>query len=179
MLQAQQGENRQQATDSRAAWARSHDLELAKRLRAYQPVALERLAALSVQAVGAETSIVLVGGDGSPGSMTVAAAHGLDPDLASRRLAVDSCLAESMLSSQATAAAPIHFAGRPAGLLSVSTSKPGKEFGEGELALLTEFAELCGLALGQHERRAALAATAEVQVRALETALGIWDGYTA
>ena len=84
-----------------------------------------------------------------------------------------------MLSSQATAAAPIHFAGRPAGLLSVSTSEPGEQFGDSELALLAEFAELCGLALGQHDRRAALAATAEVQVRALETALGIWDGYTA
>jgi HD-GYP domain-containing protein (c-di-GMP phosphodiesterase class II)/DNA-binding CsgD family transcriptional regulator len=174
-----QGENRQQPTDSRAAWARSHDLELAKRLRAYQPVALERLATLAVQAVGAETSIVLAGGDGAPGSMTVAAAHGLDPDLVGHRLEVDSCLAESMLSSQATAAAPIQFAGRPAGLLSVSTSQPGQQFGESELALLNEFAELCGLALGQHERRAALAATAEVQVRALETALGIWDGYTA
>ncbi len=180
MLHAhQQGGNRQQATDTRAAWARSHDLELAKHLRAYQPVALERLATLAVQAVGAETSMVLAGGDASPGSMTVAAAYGLDPDLVGRRLAVDSCLAESMLSSHATAAAPIAFAGRPAGLLWVSTSKPGHQFGDSELALLTEFAELCGLALGQHERRAALAATAEVQVRALETALGIWDGYTA
>ena len=52
----EQSEVRQQATDSRAAWARSHDLELAKRLRAYQPVALERLATLAVQAVGAEHS---------------------------------------------------------------------------------------------------------------------------
>ncbi len=175
----QQGGNRQQATDTRAAWARSHDLELAKRLRAYQPVALERLATLAVQAVGAETSMVLAGGDSPPGSMTVAAAYGLAPDLVGRRLAVDSCLADSMESSHATAAAPIAFAGRPAGLLSVSTSKPGQQFGDSELSLLTEFAELCGLALGQHERRAALAATAEVQVRALETALGIWDGYTA
>jgi HD-GYP domain-containing protein (c-di-GMP phosphodiesterase class II)/DNA-binding CsgD family transcriptional regulator len=137
------------------------------------------LASLAAQALGAETSVVLVGGDTSPGTMTAAAAHGADADLVGRRLAVDSCLAEGMLSSRATAAAPIHFAGRPAGLLSVSTSKPGEPFGERELALLAEFAELCGLALGQQDRRAALAATAEVQVRALETALGICDGYTA
>jgi HD-GYP domain-containing protein (c-di-GMP phosphodiesterase class II)/DNA-binding CsgD family transcriptional regulator len=175
----QQEETRHEAADPRAAWARSHDLELAKRLRAYQPVVLERLATLAVQAVGAETSMILAGGDALPGLMTVAAEHGMDPELVGRRLAVDSCLAESMLPSHATAAAPIHFAGRPAGLLSVSTSKRGQQFGDSELALLTDFAELCGLALGQHDRRAALAATAEVQVRALETALGIWDGYTA
>ena len=175
----EQREVRQHATDSRAAWARSHDLELAKRLRAYQPAVLERLASLTAQALGAETSVVLVGGDTSPGTMTVAAAHGADAHLVGRRLAVDSCLAEGMLSSRSTAAAPIHFAGRPAGLLSVSSSTPGEQFGERELALLAEFAELCGLALGQQDRRAALAATAEVQVRALETALGICDGYTA
>jgi HD-GYP domain-containing protein (c-di-GMP phosphodiesterase class II)/DNA-binding CsgD family transcriptional regulator len=175
----EQADVRGEAPEPRAAWARSHDLELAKRLRAYQPVVLERLASLAAQALGAETSVVLVGGDTSPGTMTAAAAHGADADLVGRRLAVDSCLAEGMLSSRATAAAPIHFAGRPAGLLSVSTSKPGEPFGERELALLAEFAELCGLALGQQDRRAALAATAEVQVRALETALGICDGYTA
>jgi HD-GYP domain-containing protein (c-di-GMP phosphodiesterase class II)/DNA-binding CsgD family transcriptional regulator len=175
----EQADVRDEAPEPRAAWARSHDLELAKRLRAYQPAVLERLASLAAQALGAETSVVLVGGDTSPGTMTAAAAHGADADLVGRRLAVDSCLAEGMLSSRATAAAPIHFAGRPAGLLSVSTSKPGEPFGERELALLAEFAELCGLALGQQDRRAALAATAEVQVRALETALGICDGYTA
>ena len=54
-----------------------------------------------------------------PGAMTVAAAHGADSQVIARRLAVDSYLAEQMLSSPATAAAPIHFAGRPAGLLSV------------------------------------------------------------
>jgi GAF domain-containing protein len=118
-------------------------------LRAYQPAVLERLASLAAQALGGETSIVLVGGDTGPGTMTVAAAHGADADLINRRLAVDSCLAEGMLSSRATAAAPIHFAGRPAGLVSVSTSTPGEPFRERELSLLAEFAELCGLALGQ------------------------------
>jgi HD-GYP domain-containing protein (c-di-GMP phosphodiesterase class II)/DNA-binding CsgD family transcriptional regulator len=180
VLQAgQQSETQQEAKQPRAAWARSHDLELAKRLRSYQPAVLDRLASLAAQAVGAETSVILAGGDGPPGTMTVAAAQGADVHLIGRRLAVDSCLADGMLSSRSTAAAPIHFAGRPAGLLSVSTSKPGESFGDRELALLAEFAELCGLALGQHDRRAALAAMAEVQVRALETSLGICDGYTA
>jgi HD-GYP domain-containing protein (c-di-GMP phosphodiesterase class II)/DNA-binding CsgD family transcriptional regulator len=173
----EQADVRSEAPEPRAAWARSHDLELAKRLRSYQPAVLDRLATLAAQAVGAEISTILAGGDGPPDTMTVAAVHGADGDLVGRRVGVDSCLAEHMLSS--TAAAPIHFAGRPAGLLSVSTSKPGEQFGEGELSLLAEFAELCGLALGQHDRRAALAASAEVQVRGLETALGIWDGYTA
>jgi HD-GYP domain-containing protein (c-di-GMP phosphodiesterase class II)/DNA-binding CsgD family transcriptional regulator len=168
-----------EAIRPRDAWARSHDLELAKRLRSYQPFVLERLASLAAQALGAETSTILAGADAAPGTMTVAAVHGPHANLVSRRVSVDSCLAEQMLSSRATAAAPIHFAGRPAGLLSVSTSRPGEPFGESELALLAEFAELCGLALGQHDRRAALAATAEIQVRALETALGIWDGSTA
>jgi HD-GYP domain-containing protein (c-di-GMP phosphodiesterase class II)/DNA-binding CsgD family transcriptional regulator len=175
----QQSETQHEAKEPRAAWARSHDLELAKRLRSYQPAVLDRLASLAAQAVGAESSVILVGGDGPPGTMTVAAAHGADLDLIGRRLAVDSHLADGMLSTRSTAAAPIHFAGRPAGLLSVSTVKPGDSFGDRELALLAEFAELGGLALGQHERRAALAATAEVQVRALETSLGICDGYTA
>jgi DNA-binding CsgD family transcriptional regulator len=190
-------------TGARAAWARSQDLELAKRLRYYQPMVLDRVAALAVQVLGADTSTILAGADAPTGAMTVAAVCGADTDLVGRRLSVDSGLAERVLSfgrpmtvngraglgpalrrsagpsAQATAAAPIHFAGRPAGLLSVSTSRDGETFGEQELALLAEFAELCGLALGHHERRAALAATAEVQVRALETALGVWDGYTA
>ena len=174
----EQTDVRREATGPRDKWARSHDLELAKRLRSYQPFVLERLARLAVQAVGAETSTILAGTDAEPGAMTVAAVHGVDQALVGRRLSVDSCMAERMRSSRATAAAPIHFAGRPAGLLSVYTSRPG-EFGDSELELLTEFAELCGLALGQNDRRAALAASAEVQVRALETALGIWDGYTA
>lgn len=170
-----------QADDAapRDKWARSHDLELAKRLRAYQPFVPERLATLAVQALGAETSTILIGADAEPGAMTVAAVHGVDAALVGRRLSLDSSLAERMRSARAAASAPIHFAGRPAGLLSVYTSRPDEPFGEGELALLAEFAELCGHALGQHDRRAALAATAEVQVRALETALGIWDGYTA
>jgi HD-GYP domain-containing protein (c-di-GMP phosphodiesterase class II)/DNA-binding CsgD family transcriptional regulator len=175
----EQAEVPREATAPRDKWARSHDLELAKRLRAYQPFVLERLATLAVQAVGAETSTILAGSDGEPGAMTVAAAHGEDAHLVGRSLSVDSSMAERMRSARATAAAPIHFAGRPAGLLSVYASRPDASFGESELALLAEFAELCGFALGQHDRRAALAANAEVQVRALETALGIWDGYTA
>jgi HD-GYP domain-containing protein (c-di-GMP phosphodiesterase class II)/DNA-binding CsgD family transcriptional regulator len=186
-----------------AAWARSHDLELAKRLRYYQPVVLDRLASLVVQALGAETSAILAGADTPSDPMAVAALRGGDPDLVGRRFPVDSGLAARVLSSgrpmivdgddelcpalsragapgaRTTAAAPIHVAGRPAGLLSVSATSAGQPFAEKELALLAEFAELCGLALRHHDRRAALAATAEVQVRALETALGVWDGYTA
>jgi DNA-binding CsgD family transcriptional regulator len=178
-------------------------LELTKRLRYYQPLVLERLVSLTVRALGAETSVILAGADAPSDVMTVAAVSGADADLVGRRLSVDSGLAERVLSfgrpmtvigsgglgpalrraatpgARATAAAPIHFAGRPAGLLSISTGRLGQPFAENELALLAEFAELCGLALGHHERRAALAATAEVQVRALETALGVWDGYTA
>jgi HD-GYP domain-containing protein (c-di-GMP phosphodiesterase class II) len=189
-------------TRARPGWARSQDLELAKRLRYYQPVVLERLALQAVQVLGADASTILARADTPAHAMTVAAVCGADPDLVGRRFSVDSGLAERVLSfgramtvngnaglgpalrraaapgAQATAAAPIHFAGRPAGLLSVSTTKD-EPFADDALALLSEFAELCGHALGHHDRRAALAATAEVEVRALETALGVWDGYTA
>lgn len=174
-----------------------------KRIHHYQPVVLDRLAALAAQALRAERSAILTRVEARSDELTVAAVSGGEPDLVGRRFSIGEGLAERVLAfgrplavhgdrgfgqalraaaspeARAAAAAPIHFAGRPASLLSVSTTTPGEPFGEPELGLLAEFAELCGLALGHHERRGELAATAEVQVRALETALGVWDGYTA
>ena len=182
---------------------RWRERELAQRVRSYQPVVLDRLASIAAQALGAEMGAILARTDARSDALTVAAVAGGEADLVGRRFSVDAGLAERVLSfgrplavrgpgelgqalqraapprARAAAAAPIHFAGRPAGLLSVSTTSPGEPFAGPELELLGELAELCGLALGHHERRAQLAATAEAQVRALETALGIWDGYTA
>jgi DNA-binding CsgD family transcriptional regulator len=181
----------------------ARDRAVAEQVRHYQPVVLDRLAALAAQALGVERSAILARADARSDALTVAAVSGGDPDLVGRRFSIDAGLAERVLSfgrpmaihgrgglgevlrraappgARAAAAAPIHFAGGPAGLLSVWKTMPGEPFGEPELALLAEFAELCGLALGHHERRGGLAATAEIQVRALETALGLWDGYTA
>ena len=171
---------------------------LPTRVHHYQPVVLDRLAALAAQALGAERSVILTRLNARSDDVTVAAVSG-DPGLVGRQFSLGEGLAERVLAfgrplavhgqrgfgqalrrvapadAQAAAAAPIHFAGRP-WLLCVSTNTPGEPFGEPELGLLSEFAVLCGLWLGHHERRGELAATAEVQVRALETALGSGTG---
>jgi HD-GYP domain-containing protein (c-di-GMP phosphodiesterase class II)/DNA-binding NarL/FixJ family response regulator len=172
-------------------------------LRYYQAAVLERLVSLAAQTLGGDASAILAAADGrSAGAMAVAAVHGADTELVGRRCSVESGLAGRVLSSgapmvatrgrelgqalglmtpastTATAAAPI-IAGGPAGVLAVSTTRSDGGFGENDLGLLADFAELCALALGHHRRRAEVAGTAEVQVRALETALGVWDGYTA
>jgi DNA-binding CsgD family transcriptional regulator len=176
---------------------------VAEQVRHYQPVVLDRLAAVAAQVLGAEQSSIFARADARSDAMTVAALSGGDPDLVGRGFSMAAGLAERVLSrgrplavhghgrlgealrrtappgARAAAAAPVQFAGRPAGLLCVSTTRPGEPFGELELGLLADFAELCGHALGHHERRGGLAAAAEIQVRALETALGVWDGYTA
>jgi HD-GYP domain-containing protein (c-di-GMP phosphodiesterase class II)/DNA-binding CsgD family transcriptional regulator len=183
--------------------AGSRDLSLETGLRQYGPGVLDRLAALAAQALGAERTAILAPADARSNAVMVAAVSGDDPDLVGRRFSVDAGLSERVLTfgrpmavhgraelgqalrraapagAQATAAAPIPFAGRPAGLLSVSTTSPREPFREPQLRILAEFAELCGRALGRHEQRKELAAATEIQVRALETALAVWDGFTA
>jgi HD-GYP domain-containing protein (c-di-GMP phosphodiesterase class II)/DNA-binding CsgD family transcriptional regulator len=183
--------------------AGSRDLALAMGVRQYQPVVLDRLAAFAAQALAADRTAILAPADARSDALMVAAVSGDDPDLVGRRFSVDAGLSERVLTfggpmavhgraelgqalrrtapagAQATAAAPIHFAGRPAGILSASTTNPDEPFGEPQLRVLTAFAELCGRALGHHEERSELAATTEIQLRALETALAVWDGFTA
>ena len=183
--------------------AGSRDLALAARLRGYQPEVLDRLAALAAQALGAERCAILARADARSNAVLVAAVSGDDPDLVGRSFSVDAGLSERVLTfgrpmavhgraelgqalrrtappgARATAAAPIHFAGRPAGLLSVSTAGPAEPFSEPQLELLAAIAELCGRALGHDEQRSEVGATTEIQLRALETALAVWDGYTA
>jgi HD-GYP domain-containing protein (c-di-GMP phosphodiesterase class II) len=179
------------------------DAALAMRLRDYERVVLDRLAAQAAHALGAESSAIMARVDPRSDALTVTAVSGDDPELVGLRLSADTGLSDRVLAfgrpmavhgradlgqalrraappgARATAAAPICFAGQPAGLLSVSTTRSGEPFGERQLRVLADFAELCARALSQDAEDGEPAATTEIQLRALETALAVWDGFTA
>jgi HD-GYP domain-containing protein (c-di-GMP phosphodiesterase class II) len=175
----------------------------AERLGHYQPLVVDRLAFLAAQTVGTQMSAILACTEATSDRVTAVAVWGADLDLVGSRFAADSGLAGLVLSSakptavydarqlgdalrraaprgtRTAAAAPIHFAGRLGGVVLAASTNAGGACGVREFGLLGEFGELCGLALGHHRRHEQLAATAEGQLHALETALALWDGYTA
>jgi GAF domain-containing protein len=176
-------------------------LELAESV--YGGLVLDRLVRHAVTVTGADGGAVLVRQPASDDIMSVAATHGVNPDLVGERLSITRGSAGAALRSgkptvipdygrvagrfphplfngaHAVASAPAFAGGRIAGALSVGGRQPRRGFGPVEIEVLTGIADLLGVALDQIEHRDELAGTAEGAAIALVEALATWDDQTA
>src|SRR4051794_5560331 len=135
----------------------------------YGALVLERLAKQVCRVAGVEWSCIFVRDRRDPRSVIAAAGHGLPWDLLGTRIGADEGSLASVLSTGAPAhvddygdlvgaqdrtmtgcaavALPIQWNGSVGGALSAAWTTAGDTFGEDELELLTELADLAAAAL--------------------------------
>jgi hypothetical protein len=168
----------------------------------YSALVLERLAKQVCRIAGVEWSCIFVRDRNDPRSVIAAAGHGLPWDLVGTRLGVDegslarvlthgepalvADYAELVASLQkassrgcAGAAVPIQWNGTVGGALSAATAVPHGEFGDEQLELLAELADLAAAALEHASERRQFDELMQAHVEALAAAMDMRDRRTA
>src|SRR5437764_1551195 len=168
----------------------------------YGALVLDRLAKQICRIAGVEWSCIFVRDRNDPRSVIAAAGHGLPWDLIGARLGADEgtlaqvlALGEPMLVEDyaelvkppettslrgcAGAAVPIQWNGRVGGALSAATTAPQNAFGDHQLELLAELADLAAAALEHASERRQFDDLMQAHVEALAAAMDMRDRRTA
>lgn len=163
---------------------------------------LDRVAAHAVRVLSIDRAAVFVEDRSDPSAVLAIAGHGVPEDLVGRRFGADEGLVGQVLRSgqpvlvpdyediprpirhlaaadiKAAGAVPIRWSGKVRGALSVGTTDPARQLGQGDLEVLAELADLGALALEQAEMRARVEQAMQAGVQALAAALDARDNYT-
>ena len=168
----------------------------------YAALVLERLAKQICRIAGVEQSCIFVLDRRDPRRVIAAAGHGLPWDALGCRFGSDegqigqvlttgapllsddfaqlvSPLEVSGSSGCAGAAVPVRWSGRVAGVLAAGCCTPGRTFGEEELLLLAELADLAAAALEHSDERRQFDDLMKAHVEALAAAMDMRDRRTA
>ena len=168
----------------------------------YAALVLERLAKQICRIAGVEISCIFVRDRRDPHLMISAAAHGLSWDALGCRFGSDECLVGDVLTHGtplltddfselvhpleapagagcAGAAVPVRWNGRVDGALVAGSCDPNRTFGEEELLLLAELADLAAAALEHSEDRRQFDDLMKAHVEALAAAMDMRDRRTA
>ena len=168
----------------------------------YAALVLERLAKQICRIAGVEISCIVVRDRRDPRQLISAAAHGLPWDALGCRFATDECEVGQVLASGAPlltddfaelvqpleapagagcagAAVPVRWGGRVDGALVAGCCDPDRTFGEDELLLLAELADLAAAALEHSEDRRQFDDLMKAHVEALAAAMDMRDRRTA
>ena len=169
---------------------------------ALSALVLERLAKQVFRIAGVEWSCIFVRDRNDPRSVIAAAGHGLPWDLVGTRLGADEgtlarvlAQGETMLVADyaelvsppeakslrgcAGAAVPIQWKGRIGGALSAATTAPQSSFGDEQLELLSELADLAAAALEHASEHRQFDELMQAHVEALAAAMDMRDRRTA
>ncbi|HEX8743839.1 MAG TPA: HD-GYP domain-containing protein [Thermoleophilaceae bacterium] len=168
----------------------------------YAALVLERLAKQICRIAGVEISCIFVRDRRDPRLMISAAAHGLPWDALGCRFGSDECAVGEVLAQDAPmltddfaelvrpldapagagcagAAVPVRWNGRVDGALVAGSCDPDRTFGEEELLLLAELADLAAAALEHSEDRRQFDDLMKAHVEALAAAMDMRDRRTA
>ena len=168
----------------------------------YAALVLERLAKQICRIAGVELSCIFVRDRHDPRSVIAAAGHGLPWDALGGRFGADEGLIGQVLATDAPvlaedfaqmvrplevasgigcmgAAVPVRWNGHVGGVLSAGCCTPGRTFGEDELLLLAELADLAAAALGHADDRRQMGDLMKAHVEALAAAMDMRDRRTA
>jgi hypothetical protein len=168
----------------------------------YAALVLERLAKQICRIAGVEISCIFVRDRRDPRLLISAAAHGLSWDAVGCRFGIDECAVGQVLATGAPlltddfaemvaplealpgvgcggAAVPVSWNGRVDGALVAGCSEPGRVFGDEELLLLSELADLAAAALEHSGERHQFDDLMKAHVQALAAAMDMRDRRTA
>jgi hypothetical protein len=168
----------------------------------YAALVLERLAKQICRIAGVELSCIFVRDRRDPRQIISAAAHGLPWDALGCRFGTDECAVGQVLATGeplltedfadlvrpldapagagcAGAAVPVRWSGRVDGVLVAGSCDPAREFGQEELLLLAELADLAAAALEHSEDRRQFDDLMKAHVEALAAAMDMRDQRTA